>query len=760
MLRRWLALSAFPLLLGAVVPGTFAQPAPPTQPWVTAELLSDHATPGLIGWEVLDLRAEDDRLAVLTRTGLSLLQHADGTWHNTAKVAIEQPLRLFLTHGLAVVTTASEVLVFQPDGTLTHTLPGLIAHPNNQILLGELPGTGKRALLVAGWRTHVLDLTTGQAQQVAGVNLKNLRGVMQLDRAHDQLLAATREGLFTWDAEGSTFAPWLDAGNQPLVPGADVNALSLHPEKPLLYLGTHGNSLWAIDLNHRQSHHLTAESVAGWPAGKHVYRVTVDPRRDLLHVPLWDTVRIFSPASDPARLTQIGELTTTSEPAVYSNRDVGPRGQGAAYLPETDHLLVATQWGVTVLGSDTSAPFLTDSGLDGFVQRAADLPGQGPLYDTLRREKFRGTWTSASVGLSEAVLDQFRQAQINAVLYQIFYYGHAEFYGSNVLHTEQLKRLAKQAHERGILFFPSARPFGWSSMNHSGVRDYDYRPMILRSGETGRYTQPPRLPAWTRSHFPCPRDRGYWERSIFPHFEELAELAQEVPIAGFFYELGDSYSGSNIRFPQDEACLCDDCWQHYWQERGGATAEQLVLPAENSQRYRALTQAQRWEDYKTWLQSEVAALARESLEKARAIAPNFTAHLCLPETSARYEEVWFYNAFIDGFGSAQHPTLVLSQQTYGAAFTPSMAVYPGQHMAQRGQHAIFVPGLGTLWYSPDQVAHHAPERHRATAGTWYYEGHSWERGPETNYYRPLHRQTGGPFTVQQYIEALSGVTFE
>ena len=73
--------------------------------------------------------------------------------------------------------------------------------------------------------------------------------------------------------------------------------------------------------------------------------------------------------------------------------------------------------------------------------------------------------------------------------------------------------------------------------------------------------------------------------------------------------------------------------------------------------------------------------------------------------------------------------LVASQQTYGAPFTPALAIRPPQRMKAAGQHVIYLPGVATLWHTPAQLVERATAHHRASAGVFFYEGHSWKPVP-------------------------------
>ena len=231
----------------------------------------------------------------------------------------------------------------------------------------------------------------------------------------------------------------------------------------------------------------------------------------------WYDVVAVAPANDPAKWAVVGRLSTTAQPAVHSNRAVAPSPLGGAfYAPDADALMISTRRGVSLFSTDDAFTMLRKQGFKPLKLAAGDIPGEGPLYDFLRKNKLRAVWTSASKGVSDASLALFRKAQINALFYNTFYYRHSEFFGNNKI-ADYLADLGRRAGKHDIKLFVVAQPFGWSAMNHSGIRDYDYRKLVLPSGEVGRYLKEPRLETWTRREFPCPRDAGYWARSIDAH---------------------------------------------------------------------------------------------------------------------------------------------------------------------------------------------------------------------------------------------------
>jgi hypothetical protein len=175
-------------------------------------------------------------------------------------------------------------------------------------------------------------------------------------------------------------------------------------------------------------------------------------------------------------------------------------------------------------------------------------------------------------------------------------------------------------------------------------------------------------------------------------------------------------------------------------------------------RFHWLNDRDLWDDYLALAQDRLAALAREYLRRAREHTPGAVCALALPETSGHYDDSWYYRGWIEGFGTADLPALVCSQQTYGAPFSPTMAIDPGRRLRERGLHLLFVPGLATIWHTPEQLARRTAQNLAHTPGTWYYHGNYWfgEHLAE-DIYEPRTPGVEGGFAVPHYIEALRAV---
>lgn len=165
-----------------------------------------------------------------------------------------------------------------------------------------------------------------------------------------------------------------------------------------------------------------------------------------------------------------------------------------------------------------------------------------------------------------------------------------------------------------------------------------------------------------------------------------------------------------------------------------------------------------WQAFLDFQQERFTALARTYLHKAHAHQPALITALALPEMSNHYEESWYYRAWIDGLGTPAQPVLVCSQQTYGTPFSPVMAIKPGQRLSALGLHLLFIPGLATIWHTPDELARRTADNLHHTPGTWYYHGNHWhDEHLQKNHYTPLIPGVERRFTVPQYVEALGEI---
>ncbi|MGI5817583.1 MAG: YncE family protein, partial [Armatimonadota bacterium] len=721
-------------------------------PWTEARLLHAGSEPPLAYEATHRLAREDGRFATLTGDGLSTFVLRDGSWEADRSTPLSGGVAVAWADGTVVALDRQKLLLVRPTGerVVIHDL----ACPSGSH--GAVAGVpGRASVLVAiGGRVYLLNTDDASFERVEGADLGRDAVHMASSAATGEVYAFGGRGLSRWDHEARQFVAWTDAEGNAL--SAPPKSLAIHPDGRWLYAGTAGEGLLAVDLQRRAVHPGSEERLPN-VAGQHIFPVTVDTRRDVLYVPSWTHVIAVAPASDPAAWEEIGYLNAMTEPALHTYRAVATVA-GMAYLPGTDHLVFGGRWGLDVLTSPESGQFVRDEGFDAYLPDEADLPGAGPVYEMIRDRRLRAIYVNAGRATPEA-MEQFARAGINAVFYQTYFIEHGEFYPPFDV-REHLREVAGWAEDAGVTLFATGRQVGWSQFNHERIRDYEYRRFVTPSGRVGSYQREHDVEGYDRGEFPCHFDEGYWELTLGYQIEEFGKLAAEAPIAGFVLEMGDGYSGSNISAASD-TCMCDDCWERFLDARGIDDPEARGLQIDGWNRYHWLNDRDLREAYAAYQQERFAALTREYLLRARAHQPELAVALALPETSSHYDESWYYRAWIDGLGTAERPVIVCSQQAYGAPFSPTMSIDPGRRFAEHGLHLLFVPGLATIWHTPEQLARRTADNLRYTPGTWYYHGNYWfGEHLDENIYQPRTPGVEGSFPLSAYIEALGEVRWD
>ena len=719
-------------------------------PWTEARLLHSGSEPPLAYEATHRLARADGRLASLTRDGVSTFALRDGAWQAGPTAPLAHGVAVAWAGDTVVALTGEGLVLIAPSGRRL-TIPELACPPGTHGAVGAVPGTPS-ALVVIDGRVYLVDATDATFERVEGEGPGRGTVHMAACEATGDVYAFTGRGLSRWDPETRAFIPWTDAGGNRL--DAPPRSLTIHPAGRRLYAGTDGEGLVAVDLTDGVIHHAREEQLPS-VAGRHIAPMAVDTRRDVLYVPTWTHVVAVAPASDPARWEEIGYLNAMTEPALHTYRAVASLA-GVAYLPRTDHLVFGGRWGIVALSSGASGQFVSDEGFHRYELDPTGILGEGPVYDMIREQRLRAVYVNAGRSAREAV-ENYARAGINAVFYQVYFVAHDEFYPFAGGFREHLREVAGWCEDAGVKLFVTGRQVGWSQFNHERIRDYEYRRFVTPSGHIGAYRREHDLPGYDRGEFPCHFDAGYWERSLGYQIEEFGKLAARLPIAGFVLEMGDGYSGSNIRHASD-ACMCDDCWRQFFDAREVADPDARGMEIDGWNRVHRLHDRDLWDAYLEHQQHRFAALVRGYLQRARAHQPGLVAALALPESSSHYDESWYYRAWIEGLGTAEQPVIVCSQQSYGAPFSPTMSIHPGRRLAEHGLHLIFVPGLAILWHTPDQLARRTADNLRYTPGTWYYDGNYWfGEHAERNFYRPLTPGVEGTHTFGAYVDALGAV---
>ena len=718
-------------------------------PWTEARLLHSASTPPLAYEATHRLAVEQDRLASLTRDGLTTFVLRDGAWEAGVHHPLVGGVAVAWADGTLLALDREKLLLIRPTGERA-VVHELACPSGSHGAVAGLPGRSA-ALVAIGGRVYLVDTEDAGFERIEDADLGGDAVYMASCEATGDVYAFGGRGLSRWEHEAREFAAWTDAGGNAL--SAPPKSLAVHPEGRWLYAGTAGEGVVAVDLRQRVFHRSDGARLPN-VAGQHIFPVAVDTRRDVLYVPSWTHVIAVAPASEPAAWEEIGYLNAMTEPALHTYRSVATVA-GVAYLPTTDHLVFGGKWGIDVLGSAESGQFVSDEGFAQYEVTPDGIAGEGAVYDMIRDERLRAVYANAGRTTAEA-MEQFARAGINAVFYQIYFLEHGEFYPPLDV-REHLAEVAGWCEDARLTLFVTGRQVGWSQFNHERIREYEYRRFVTPSGRVGAYQSGRDVEGYDRGEFPCHFDPGYWELTLGYQIEEFGRLAAELAIAGFALEMGDGYSGSNISAASD-TCMCDDCWVSFLDARGVGDADARGLEIDGWNRYHWLNDRALLDAYATEQQERFAALVREYLLKAREHSSALVPVLALPETSGHYDESWYYRAWIDGLGTAERPVIVCSQQSYAAPFSPTMAIDPGRRFAEHGLHLLFVPGLATIWHTPEQLARRTADNLRHTPGTWYYHGNYWfgEHLGES-IYQPRTPGVEGHFELSEYIEALGTV---
>ncbi len=483
--------------------------------------------------------------------------------------------------------------------------------------------------------------------------------------------------------------------------------------------------------------------------------MAIDTERDTLYYTSWSETTGLSPASDPEKWEAVTYLASFTEPGLHTYRSNSPSA-GMAYVPESDELIFGGRWGASVLSRGEDSALVQAENFEQFVRAPESIPGRGRFYDFMRENRMRSGWTASGRASEAEHLDNVERAQINTILYSLYYVGHGEFYEPSD-HEQHLRDLAERCDERGLAIIVSFRPVGTSAMSHSGIRDYAYRHWILPSGEVAAYDKPSEANRGTRDRleFPCPMDEGYWARSIAPMMNLAAQLGLEhESIMGVLFELGDGFGSSNLS-PRGNTCFCDDCWTRFFERQAIDDSQGRATSYEDGARRRWLHSHELWNAYHDSQVASMGEVGQKFLAEARRINPELSVHLALPETGTHYDESWWYRGFIAATQSEDMPVVIQSQQTYAAPYNPVMDYLLEQRLKEQGQHTIVVPGLALLWLSPEQVTRRYETKNYQSPGVFVYRTDNWHgQHLEANHFRARLPGDDREYRRGEYIDAL------
>lgn len=197
-----------------------------------------------------------------------------------------------------------------------------------------------------------------------------------------------------------------------------------------------------------------------------------------------------------------------------------------------------------------------------------------------------------------------------------------------------------------------------------------------------------------RSHSktPCPLDEAYWRASFGKRWLQLARLSTRAPLAGMI--LDTEIYGGDIRI-YDNICVCDACWQRFVQ------AHAITQRIAQERRGGFLTQQTLTTRYMEFQQHALIAFLQQFRQDAAAINPAFQPGIMA------YKPTWFYQAMIQGLGSATNPLLVFSETSYPVGYTPHIQAERAAIIGQAGQNAPtiarHIPGLWLSRFFPEDL---------------------------------------------------------
>lgn len=718
-------------------------------PWTSSGYLCETSEPALAETPILAMVRAGDRLVLASENRLHIFTLRDEAW-TIGKVHELATIRDLVVLGDSVVAVAGAGLaVFDPEtGELERTdlLPS--GSTWNRYATGA-PLPDGALLLFRGDKLHRVDLATRSETTLAAEGLANASTRLVPAGRHVVLVL---NGKKIFRVRGETVE---DATAELPVSGSG-RSLAVSPEGRFLLIGTTSRGLLAIDLETGAHHDYTGKKN---PLGLGAcwWGATWDTKRDTLYVPGWEAVSAISPASDPASWTRTGVIRSADEVPLYSHRVAAPSAPSSTlYLPQTDELLFAGKLGCTVFAADGNEPFAQPWDAGQYRLDNAALAGEGPFYDRLRTRKLVAVYASSARAPTEADFNSYRMAGANALIYNIFQIDHGRMFPPSDVRAD-LARLGALCRENGLDLFAHFTPYNISSNNNARLEGLDYRALVTSDGKEGTKLGLPRIPAYERCVYPCYLDEAYSETAgIGYNLAEIAKLA-EAGVTGFSVELGDGFSRTNIRVDRDP-CLCDVCWNEFL-DRLELSAGDEARTLEPAKRLRWIYGRHAWEDYLTMQRERLARLCRHAFDRAEEIAPGLVPMVMLPETTADYDERWFYNAFLEGFESNRKPVLAVSEQTYATPFLPALVNDLENRWRAEGLAVRVVPGVALMWQTPALLERRIPEFLRNTPGVMYYQALTW-RGErlDENFYDPENPLDDRTFPLRTYLETLGQVS--
>jgi len=180
----------------------------------------------------------------------------------------------------------------------------------------------------------------------------------------------------------------------------------------------------------------------------------------------------------------------------------------------------------------------------------------------------------------------------------------------------------------------------------------------------------------------CPTDPAYW--AVLG--DELVGLAG-MGVSGVVLDM-EMYTGQ-VRTYSPAGCMCDACFSRFIQRPGMLG----IVELNGSERSAWLEENGYSAGYGDRMRIEVANLARAT---AKRVGSRSLLGFML------WDDTWFYNGVLDGFGSVTRSVVVLDESSYDG-----WSKVNAERAVQLGSRAIYLPGLHCGRVAGEQFADQA-----------------------------------------------------
>jgi hypothetical protein len=224
---------------------------------------------------------------------------------------------------------------------------------------------------------------------------------------------------------------------------------------------------------------------------------------------------------------------------------------------------------------------------------------------------------------------------------------------------------------------------------------------------------------------PSPIDETYWDRIVEDAAVAIANLSLYRPIWGVVLDL-ENYRQESIDpwhpwcYSYDEPALM-----------AFANASGIVIPSLDPGDRRSWLESRGvLEDYISWQEEELRALADETEQKVHAINPNLSLG------TLAFADAWTHWSVLEGFSSPLAPVTAWTEKTYGGYRTggdEGMDSYQ-KLFAEHGLDGAILPGLWEALLTPWDMIVNMEAATRHNGAFWIYQ-HDEGRGDDEEYSR-------------------------